>query len=67
MTTLGLSRHTTRVSTRPRRQGRFHRLYRIFPRSAYGYDAIVHSAKLVVDTRNATRRVKQSRDKIVNC
>jgi UDP-N-acetyl-D-glucosamine dehydrogenase len=35
--------------------------------SSYDYDAIVHSAKLVVDTRNATRRVKQSRDKIVNC
>ena len=24
-------------------------------------------AKLVVDTRNATRRVKQNREKIVNC
>jgi UDP-N-acetyl-D-glucosamine dehydrogenase len=35
--------------------------------SSYDYDAIVHSAKLVVDTRNATRHVKQSRDKIVNC
>jgi len=35
--------------------------------SSYDYDAIVHSAKLVVDTRNATRRVKQSRDKIINC
>ena len=35
--------------------------------SSYDYDAIVQNAKLVVDTRNATRRVKQGREKIVNC
>jgi UDP-N-acetyl-D-glucosamine dehydrogenase len=35
--------------------------------SAYDYDAITRDAKLVVDTRNATRRVKQNREKIVNC
>jgi len=35
--------------------------------SSYDYDAIVNNAKLVVDTRNATRRVKQGRDKIVPC
>src|SRR5579862_1479744 len=35
--------------------------------SSYDYDAIVRDAKLVVDTRNATRRVKQNREKIVNC
>src|SRR5580692_6030238 len=35
--------------------------------SAYDYDAIARDAKLVVDTRNATRRVKQNREKIVNC
>src|SRR6202142_1447547 len=35
--------------------------------SSYDYDAIVRGAKLVVDTRNATRRVKQDRGKIVNC
>jgi UDP-N-acetyl-D-glucosamine dehydrogenase len=35
--------------------------------SAYDYDAIVRHAKLVVDTRNATRRVQQHRDKIVPC
>jgi UDP-N-acetyl-D-glucosamine dehydrogenase len=35
--------------------------------SSYDYDAIVRGAKLVVDTRNATRRVKQGRGKIVNC
>src|SRR5579862_4860394 len=35
--------------------------------SAYDYDAIARDAKLVVDTRNATRRVKQNRQNIVNC
>jgi UDP-N-acetyl-D-glucosamine dehydrogenase len=35
--------------------------------SSYDYDSIVRGAKLVVDTRNATRRVKQDRGKIVNC
>jgi UDP-N-acetyl-D-glucosamine dehydrogenase len=35
--------------------------------SSYDYDAIVNNAKLVVDTRNATRRVKQGREKIVPC
>jgi UDP-N-acetyl-D-glucosamine dehydrogenase len=35
--------------------------------SNYDYDSIVRSAKLVVDSRNATRRVTHNREKIVNC
>src|SRR5580704_2666787 len=35
--------------------------------SSYDYAAIVDSAKLVVDTRNATRRVSRHRNKIVLC
>lgn len=35
--------------------------------SKYDYDAIVREAKLVVDTRNATRRTKAGREKIVHC
>lgn len=35
--------------------------------SSYDYNAIVDGAKLVVDTRNATRRVMRSREKIVLC
>jgi UDP-N-acetyl-D-glucosamine dehydrogenase len=35
--------------------------------SSYDYGAIVEAAKLVVDTRNATRRVKRNRDKIFLC
>jgi len=35
--------------------------------SSYDYDAIVRGSRLVVDTRNATRRVKEGREKVVHC
>jgi len=35
--------------------------------TSYDYDAIVDASKLVVDTRNATRRVSRGREKIVLC
>jgi UDP-N-acetyl-D-glucosamine dehydrogenase len=35
--------------------------------TSYDYEAIVRNSKLVVDTRNATRLVKQNREKIVPC
>ena len=35
--------------------------------SSYDYAAIVRHARLVVDTRNATKQVKEQRDKIVLC
>jgi UDP-N-acetyl-D-glucosamine dehydrogenase len=35
--------------------------------SSYDYEVIVRNAKLVVDTRNATRHVKQHREKVVHC
>jgi UDP-N-acetyl-D-glucosamine dehydrogenase len=35
--------------------------------SSYDYAAIVDAAKLVIDTRNATRRVMRQREKIVLC
>ncbi len=35
--------------------------------TSYDYEAIVGSAKLVVDSRNATRRVVKNREKIVLC
>ncbi len=35
--------------------------------SSYDYAAIVEAAQLVVDTRNATRRITRHRDKIVLC
>jgi UDP-N-acetyl-D-glucosamine dehydrogenase len=35
--------------------------------SSYDYQAIVEAAPLVVDTRNATRRIARNRNKIVLC
>jgi len=35
--------------------------------SSYDYNAIVDGSKIVVDTRNATRRVVRNRDRIVPC
>src|SRR5437870_12428139 len=35
--------------------------------SSYDYAAIVDAARLVIDTRNATRRVMRHREKIVLC
>src|ERR1700688_817052 len=35
--------------------------------SSYDYEAIVRNSRLVVDTRNATRDVKQDREKVVHC
>ena len=35
--------------------------------TSYDYDAIVRNSKLVVDTRNATRNVKQHHEKVVHC
>jgi UDP-N-acetyl-D-glucosamine dehydrogenase len=35
--------------------------------SSYDYDAIVRHSKLVVDSRNATRRVTANREKIAHC
>jgi hypothetical protein len=34
--------------------------------TSYDYEAIVRDAKLVVDTLNATRHVKENRDKVVH-
>jgi UDP-N-acetyl-D-glucosamine dehydrogenase len=33
----------------------------------FDYDAIVHHAPLIVDSRNATANVKEGRDKIRKC
>ncbi|MFZ0921677.1 MAG: hypothetical protein WA020_01325, partial [Candidatus Acidiferrales bacterium] len=35
--------------------------------SSYDYEQIVDVAKLVVDSRNATRHVKKNREKVVHC
>jgi UDP-N-acetyl-D-glucosamine dehydrogenase len=35
--------------------------------SSYDYEYIVRHSKLVVDTRDATRKVKEASDRIVHC
>ncbi|MBZ5528585.1 MAG: nucleotide sugar dehydrogenase [Acidobacteriia bacterium] len=35
--------------------------------TSYDYEAIADAAKIVVDTRNATRRIVRNREKIVHC
>jgi UDP-N-acetyl-D-glucosamine dehydrogenase len=35
--------------------------------TSYDYEAIVRNSQLVMDTRNATRHVKQDREKVVHC
>jgi len=35
--------------------------------TSYDYHAIVDGSKIVVDTRNATRRVPRNRNRIVAC
>jgi len=35
--------------------------------SVYDYAAIVRHARLVIDTRNATRNIAEHREKIVRC
>ena len=35
--------------------------------SSYDYPAIVCHARLIIDTRNATRYMKENREKIIRC
>ena len=62
-----ISRICVRSILRPERLAGYDCVLIATDHSSYDYDAIVRNAKLVVDTRNATRRVKQNREKIVNC
>jgi UDP-N-acetyl-D-glucosamine dehydrogenase len=55
------------VELTSKRLGRYDCVLIATDHSSYDYDAIVRDAKLVVDTRNATRHVKSGREKIVAC
>jgi UDP-N-acetyl-D-glucosamine dehydrogenase len=55
------------VDLKPEKIGSYDCVLIATDHSSYDYEAIVRDAKLVVDTRNATRRVQKDRGKIVNC
>jgi UDP-N-acetyl-D-glucosamine dehydrogenase len=59
--------HMRSVELTPARLGSYDCVLIATDHTSYDYDAIVCEAKLVIDTRNATRRVKKGRDKIVQC
>src|SRR3982075_119843 len=55
------------VPLNPQTLGSFDAVVIATDHSSYDYAAIVDAAKLVIDTRNATRRVMRHREKIVLC
>jgi UDP-N-acetyl-D-glucosamine dehydrogenase len=55
------------VELTPERLGSYDCVLIATDHSSYDYEAIVRGAKLVIDTRNATRRVQSGREKIVPC
>ena len=59
--------HMKSVPLNPETLARYDAVVIATDHSSYDYGAIVEAAKLVVDTRNATRRVKRNRDKIFLC
>ena len=59
--------HMKSVPLSPQTLGNYDAVVIATDHSSYDYAAIVESAKLVVDTRNATRRVVRHRERIVHC
>jgi len=59
--------HMKSVPLSPETLGKYDAVVIATDHSSYDYAAIVDAAKLVVDTRNATRRVIRNRQKIVAC
>jgi len=59
--------HMKSVPLNPQTLGNYDAVVIATDHSSYDYAAIVESAKLVVDTRNATRRVVRHRERIVHC
>jgi UDP-N-acetyl-D-glucosamine dehydrogenase len=55
------------VDLTPERLGTYDCVLIATDHSSYDYEAIVRGSKLVVDTRNATRRVQSGREKVVHC
>ena len=55
------------VELNPKTLGSYDAVVIATDHSSYDYTAIVDAAQLVVDTRNATRRIACHRNKIVLC
>lgn len=55
------------VSLDPRSIGNYDCVLIATDHSSYDYEGILQAAKLVIDTRNATRRLLRNRDKIILC
>ena len=55
------------VELNPKTLGSYDAVVIAADHSSYDYTAIVDAAQLVVDTRNATRRIARHRNKIVLC
>jgi UDP-N-acetyl-D-glucosamine dehydrogenase len=55
------------VELTPERLGSYDCVLIATDHTSYDYEGIVRNAKLVVDSRNATRKVKKGREKIVAC
>ncbi|HTU35975.1 MAG TPA: nucleotide sugar dehydrogenase [Candidatus Acidoferrum sp.] len=59
--------HMKSVDLTPKRLGSYDCVLIATDHTSYDYDAIVRHAKLIADSRNATRNVKQGKEKIIHC
>ncbi|MGH9733106.1 MAG: nucleotide sugar dehydrogenase [Candidatus Acidiferrales bacterium] len=59
--------HMRSVDLTPDKLGSYDCVLIATDHTSYDYEAIVRHAKLVADSRNATRNVKQGKEKIVHC
>jgi UDP-N-acetyl-D-glucosamine dehydrogenase len=59
--------HMKSVPLNPQALGNYDAVVIATDHSSYDYASIVEGAKLVIDTRNATRRVVRHRERIVHC
>jgi UDP-N-acetyl-D-glucosamine dehydrogenase len=59
--------HMRSVELTPQRLASYDCVLIATDHSSYDYDAIVRHSRLVADTRNATRQVKEGKEKILHC
>ncbi|HEX5425855.1 MAG TPA: nucleotide sugar dehydrogenase [Candidatus Acidoferrales bacterium] len=59
--------HMRSVELTPEKLGSYDCVLIATDHTSYDYDAIVRHSRLVADSRNATRNVKQGKEKVVHC